>query len=281
MDRKFLKKLILENRLIDTKRLNELESLSLNSNTTLLDTILTGKYVNESVIMPIVSKAVGLDWLEIDIEDKRLDPTLYNKLPDALKEENEILPLFKDKENVVIATSNPLKIELADKIHIATNWNISLKLIAQFRIKEIKQKFLSSESEAPDIENLEADFSFENLDDKSIEDIANEAPVIKRVNLIIMQAISIGASDIHIDPYEVEAVVRYRVDGVLKEFGRYPKNLYPALISRIKILADLNIAERRIPQDGRITMTLMNKTYDLRVATIPVLHGEGVVLAYS
>lgn len=278
MDRRFLKKLILENRLIDSKRLNELESLSLNSNTPLLDTILTGNYINEAAIMPLVANAMGLKWFEIEPNDERLTAKLFNSLPDDLKEEKEFLPLFKEGNKVIIATSNPIKIEIIDKIRTITEWKISMVFVAQYRINRIKDFFLSS-GETENIDDIEDDdFSLDNLDDKSIEDIANEAPVIKRVNLIIMQAISIGASDIHVDPYEHEAIVRYRVDGVLKEYGRYPKNLYPALISRIKILADLNIAERRIPQDGRITITLMNKAYDLRVATIPVLHGEGVVL---
>ena len=276
MDRKTLKKIVLENKLIDNKRLNELEALALNSNASLLDTIINGKYLAESAIMPLVAKDLGLDWLDIEPDDKKIDPKLFLSLPTELKEAKEIIPLYKSDSKIIVGISNPLEIETIDKLQLATEWDISLKLIASFRIERIKEFLQNSKSEISD--NEEDDFSLDSLNDKSLEDIANEAPVIKRVNLIIMQAISIGASDIHIDPYEFEAVVRYRVDGVLKEFGRYPKNLYPALISRIKIMADLNIAERRIPQDGRISITLMEKSYDLRVATIPVLHGEGVVL---
>ena len=273
MDRNFLKKIITENGLIDEKRFNEIDSLSLNSNIPLLTTILNGKYISESVLMPLISDSIGLDWLAIDNNDTRLDKTLYFELGKELQNAADILPLFKEKNVIVIGISNPMEIELIDKIKTETGWNTKLILVAQSRLNSIRDFF--TEGSTDDLKNLSIS---EGMDEKSIEDIANEAPVIKRVNLIIMQAISISASDIHIDPYEKEAVVRYRVDGVLKESARYPKNLYPAIISRIKIMADLNIAERRIPQDGRISLNLMDKSYDLRVATIPVLHGEGVVL---
>jgi type II secretory ATPase GspE/PulE/Tfp pilus assembly ATPase PilB-like protein len=275
MDRRTLKKLIISNKLIDSKRLNELEALAINSSASLLDTIINGKYISESVLMPIVSKSLGLDWTEIKPDDEKIEPSLFNALPNDLKEEQDIVPLYKENDQVVIAISNPLKIELTDKLHLVTGWDISLKLITKFRIEKIKEYI---QTLSPEIQDIADELSLDDLNEKSLEDIANEAPVIKRVNLIIMQAISIGASDIHIDPYEHEAIVRYRIDGILKESGRYPKNLYPALISRIKIMSDLNIAERRIPQDGRISINLMDKSYDLRVATIPVLHGEGIVL---
>ena len=275
MDRRFLKKLIIDNKLIDNKRLNELEALALNSNIGLLETIINGKYISETVLMPIVAKSLGLDWTGIEPQDEKIDSELFVNLPNILKEEDEIIPLYKENDQIIIGISNPLKIELTDKLHLATGWDISLKLITKNRIEKIKEHIQNLN---PDIEEINNDLALDDLNEKSLEDIANEAPVIKRVNLIIMQAISIGASDIHIDPYEHEAIVRYRIDGVLKESGRYPKNLYPALISRIKIMSDLNIAERRIPQDGRISLNLMDKSYDLRVATIPVLHGEGVVL---
>jgi type IV pilus assembly protein PilB len=275
MDRRTLKKIIISNKLIDSKRLNELEALALNSNSNLLETIINGKYISESVLMPIVAQSLGLDWTAINHDDQKIDPSLFNSLPNDLKEEQDIVPLYKENDQILIAISNPLKIELTDKLHLATGWDISLKLIAKFRIEKIKEYI---QNLSPEINDIADDLALDDLNEKSLEDIANEAPVIKRVNLIIMQAISIGASDIHIDPYEHEAVVRYRIDGVLKEAGRYPKNLYPALISRVKIMSDLNIAERRVPQDGRISINLMDKSYDLRVATIPVLHGEGIVL---
>ncbi len=273
MDRNYIRKIVIDNGLIDDKRFNELDSLSMNSNTPLLTTILNGRYINEAVLMPLISESIGMEWLAVDRSDPKLDKNLFAGLGKNLQNEAQILPLYNEGDLIVVGISDPMEIELVDKLTIETNWNIKLVLVAQSRLDAIREVF--TEGSSDDLNDLSLD---DNLDEKSLEDIANEAPVIKRVNLIIMQAISIGASDIHVDPYEKEAVVRYRVDGVLKESARYPKNLYPAIISRIKIMADLNIAERRIPQDGRISIHLMDKSYDLRVATIPVLHGEGVVL---
>ena len=273
MDRYFIKKIILDNGLIDEKRFNELDSLSLNSNVPLLNTILNGQYISESVIMPLLADAIGMDWSALATDDKRFDKTSFLELSKALQLEKEVLPLYKEDDLTIIGISNPMEIELVDKIKIGTGWKIKLILVSQNRLDAIRDLF--TEGSSDDLNGISIN---EDMDDKSLEDIANEAPVIKRVNLIMMQAISMGASDIHVDPYEKEAIVRYRVDGVLKESARFSKNLYPAIISRIKIMADLNIAERRIPQDGRISLHLMDKSYDLRVATIPVLHGEGVVL---
>ena len=274
MDRFIIRKLIVQNNLIDEKRFNEIESLAINSNESLLDTIIGGKYISENIIMPIVADYIHENWLQIAEDDPKLDCSYYNQLPEELKKITEILPLFKDGDHVNVGTSNPLKTEYFDMLNIHTDWNLKLNLISQTKLNSIRKNF----KEQTDLENLDNLTIDENTDDKSIEDIANEAPVIKRVNLVIMQAISMGVSDIHVDPYETEAIVRYRIDGVLDEHARYPKKLYPAIISRIKIMADLNIAERRIPQDGRISINVMKKSYDLRVATIPVLHGEAVVM---
>ena len=111
-----------------------------------------------------------------------------------------------------------------------------------------------------------------------LKDLASEAPIIKLVNLLISRAVDSRASDIHIEPFEDELKVRYRIDGVLHDVESAPKKLQAAVVSRIKIMAKLNIAERRLPQDGRIRLKFGEREIDLRVSTIPILHGEGVVM---
>jgi type IV pilus assembly protein PilB len=272
MDKTFIKNIIVKNNLLDEKTLNNLEGLCANSSESLIDTILDGRYLNENAIMPLISEELCLEWLKLEDLDV-IDSELFYKLSMPLRENFSIAPLYEENGHVIVGMTDPLEIELLDTIFKETNWKVQPALVTSRRLKLAREKMMQSGTKS-DFQDL----SLEDLDDKSIEDIANEAPVIKRVNLIMMQAISLGASDIHLEPYEKEAVVRYRIDGVLTESARYPINLYPAIISRIKIMADLNIAERRIPQDGRITLTIMDKTYDLRVATIPVLHGEGSVM---
>ena len=128
------------------------------------------------------------------------------------------------------------------------------------------------------VENLGDDASGDEADVEQLRDLASEAPVIRLVNLVIQRAVELRASDIHIEPFENRLKVRYRVDGVLEEAESPPANLTAAVISRIKIMAKLNIAERRLPQDGRIMVRVQGKELDLRVSTVPTAHGESVVM---
>lgn len=274
MDRKALKDIILKNRLIDEDRLRELDSLSVGSGTTLLETILGGGYIREEVLLPMVAGFLGMEWVDVE-KQEGLDPALLAGIPAPLMQEMRFLPLRRENGRVLVAVSDPLDVEILDHVRSATGWKLKTVLAGREkmgRVRELLEKGGKREGE----DSLEI---VEMADDgRSAEDMANEAPIIKLVNLLIMQAISEGASDIHIEPYENKVTVRYRIDGMLKEIATYSRSQYPAIISRLKIMADLNIAERRIPQDGRISLKLMERVYDLRVAIIPTLHGEGVVV---
>jgi len=274
VDRKVVRNIILKHKLLDEGRLRELEALSVSSGKSLEDTILQGGYLKEEVLLPLLADFFGIKWIDLD-KFTQVDPELYQQLSTKLKEEEDFVPLYKENGYVFVAVADPLEVETLDRIRDFTGWNVIPVLASKEKIFRLKEKLKRGDKKtAEELTEIKA----ESLDEKRLEDLANEAPIIKLVNLIIMQAISEGASDIHIEPYEKEAIVRYRVDGVLREVARYPKEQYPAIISRIKIMADLDIAERRIPQDGRIGIRVMDREYDLRVATIPVLHGEGVVM---
>ncbi len=276
MDRRIIRDTILNHNLIDEERLRELEALSASSGDSLLETILNGGYLKEDVLLPLIGDFFGIKWVDIE-RLSSLEPSLYLDLPEKLKEYIGFVPLFAENGKVIVAVSDPMEVEALDILRDTNKWQIKLVLASQKKIILLRERFEKSRKEKPLDEAL-TEIKADSYDEKSLEDLANEAPIIKLVNLIIMQAISEGASDIHIEPYENEAIVRYRVDGVLRVISKYPKEQYPAIISRIKIMADLNIAERRIPQDGRIAIKVMDREYDLRVATIPVLYGEGVVM---
>ncbi len=274
MDRKIIRDIILKNSLLDEERLRELEALSISSGEPLEDTILKGGYLKEEVLFPLIAEFFGLKWVDLE-KLQNFNGELYRELPEELKTKGDFVPLYKKDNKVLVAIADPFEVELIDEIRENTDWKLYLVLASRKKIRNLKEKL---EKEKKSIKEELTEIKAESIDEKSLEDLANEAPIIKLVNLIIMQAISEGASDIHIEPYEKEAIVRYRVDGVLREVARYPKEQYPAIVSRIKIMADLDIAERRIPQDGRIGIRVMEREYDLRVATIPLIHGEGVVM---
>ena len=273
MNREALKNLLIQERLLDADRLRELDALSVTRGTTLLDTVISGSYVREEALLPLVAKSLGMEWLTPATE-KEMDAALYEALPAPLRAPGLPLPIRREEGVVWVAVADPLDLESMDRLHKATAWKMAMRLAGRERIAKLRDilEKAAGRDAAPTLEGVET------VSDRSAEDMANDAPLIKLVNLIIMQAISMGASDIHVEPYENRAVVRYRVDGILSEISTYPRQQYPAIISRIKIMADLNIAERRIPQDGRISIRLMDHVYDLRVAIIPTLHGEGAVL---
>ena len=273
MDRRILKELIVKNKLIDEERLRELEALSASSGDTLLETIIKGGYIRDDVLMPLIGDFFGIQWVDID-KLNTLDPSLYGELPPLLKGEMKCLPLYRENGSVVIAVSDPMEIEVVDRLRETTGWRLRLVLSGQEKLNNARKRLESGGA----AEETVTEIKEESLGDKRLEDLANEAPIIKLVNLMIMQAISEGASDVHIEPYEKRASIRYRVDGILHETASYPRTQFPAIISRIKVMADLNIAEHRIPQDGRISLRVMDRMYDLRVAIIPALHGEGVVV---
>ncbi len=275
MDHGLIKKIILDRQLLDVERLRGLEGLAASSNKPFLDSLLDGGYLREEQILPPLASALGVAVLEEDM-DLAYTADLAAKLPAALRDDLEMLPICRSGGQVIVAVSDPLRADRIDQLRRATDWIIDLRLASRRRIEHIRTSGAGSAGVA--VEHMQIAEDAEKESGRSLEELANEAPIVKLVNLILMQGISEGASDIHIEPYEKEAVIRYRVDGVLKESGRHPMDKYPAMTSRIKILADLNIAERRVPQDGRISLRLMERMYDLRVATIPCLAGEGIVM---
>jgi len=263
-----VKEIIVANNLLDERRIREIDALCASSDQSFLELTVHGGYIREDSILPLIAAKLGVEFIRLK-ENGTYPQELLQKLPDSVRKSRECLPLSLIDNVLHLAVSNPMVAERLDLISRHTGWEVVPVLASGSLIDKI---LAVDESAAP------VDRGIVELNDKSLEDLANEAPVIKLVNLIIMRAISEGASDIHIEPYEDESVVRYRIDGVLREVSRHSIAETPAIISRIKIMANLNIAERRIPQDGRISLRLMERGFDLRVATIPVLHNEGVVL---
>ena len=198
--------------------------------------------------------------------------------------ENKVVPIeFKDNR-LTIVMADPGDKAIIDALRVAVSSELIIHTGDVHAIDEYIAKFYGQESQDINrlIENMdETTPQFTGEDEEDIghlKDLASEAPIIRLVNLFITRAVESRASDIHIEPFEDELKVRYRIDGVLHDIESVPKKLQAAIISRIKIMAKLNIAERRLPQDGRIKMIVGEKAIDLRVSSIPVLYGESVVM---
>lgn len=220
---------------------------------------------------------------EANIEDE-LDSSLNLRLSVSYMEEHKFLPLRYNGETLVVAFANPRDIETLDDLRAHFGCDIEPVIATQGEILEGIKKYYGEGVET--IEKMVKDMSEGELvlgdgrgdEIADLKDMASQAPVIKLVNLIIMEALNKRASDIHIEAMEDQLRVRYRVDGVLHDISSPPKRFQAAIVSRIKIMSEMNIAERRLAQDGRIAVRVKDRDIDLRVSTVPTLYGESVVI---
>ncbi|UCD84457.1 MAG: type IV-A pilus assembly ATPase PilB [Deltaproteobacteria bacterium] len=241
-------------------------------------------FINESELSSFMSKQYGVP--PINLEEFEIDPELTKLIPEALAKKYQLVPVVRSGSTLVVATSDPSNISAADAIQFRTGYKVEMRVASEKAIKSALDKHYDSATTMSD--------AMENFDDSGIEVIeedeevsiselersTEDAPVVKLVNRFMADAISKGASDIHLEPYERFFRIRYRIDGMLYEIMRPPLKVRDAITSRIKIMAQLNIAERRLPQDGKIRLKIgkSSEPMDYRVSVLPTLFGEKVVL---
>jgi type IV pilus assembly protein PilB len=236
-------------------------------------------------------RCLGCQWEIpfVDLEEFELDPDVMRQFPSCLIRTYRVIPLRIKDNRVSLAMENPLDIFALDEVQMATGMTAipwiatasdiqavmrELNLIDSIHESDVREILTGMDEEMLEFKRVVED---EGEDEKAAS-MADDAPVVRLVNMIITQALNEDASDIHLQPEVDELRVRYRVDGVLRDATKIPKGIERALISRIKILSDMNIAERRLPQDGRISLTIQGREYDFRVSVLPGAHGEKAVL---
>ena len=208
-------------------------------------------------------------------------PVLEEKVSTRFLRETQTLPVAEDETSVVVAMVDPYDAFAIGAFRVLTGRVVAVRVAARDDFEAAFERLYGSGKTAMGqiVENIESvDVHDFDGDVQHLKDLASEAPVIRLVGLIIRRALETRASDIHIEPFENRLIVRYRIDGVLHEVESPPRRLSAAVISRVKIMAKLDIAERRLPQDGRIKLRIQGKEIDLRVSTVPTMHGESVVM---
>ncbi len=211
-------------------------------------------------------------------------PLVLDGLSTRFIREHKIIPLEMKNNLLKVLMADPANGEVIDSLRVALSVDVQVyggdgKMIDDFISRYYSQETQDIGKMIENIDENGVEFVGEEGEDVGhLKDLASEAPIIKLVNLLITQAVESRASDIHIEPFEDELKVRYRIDGVLHNIESVPKKLQAALVSRVKIMAKLNIAERRLPQDGRIRLKVGEKEIDLRVSSIPIIYGESVVM---
>jgi len=239
-------------------------------------------YIEEAELMEFLSKQFGVP--STDPSKLDVDPEVIEMIPGNIVQKYRIVPISLEGQTLTIAMVDPSNIFIIDDIKFLTRKNIRVTVATESSIKSALDRFYDAGAALEDVmqefdENgVDLVEGAEDVDLGELESAAEQAPVVKLVNLILVDAIKKMASDIHIEPYEKSFRVRYRIDGVLYEVMKPPMKLKNALISRVKIMSRLDIAERRLPQDGRIKLKTKGKEMDFRVSVLPTLFGEKVVL---
>jgi len=222
-----------------------------------------------------VAERYGLDHVDLGIY--QVDMAAANLIPVNTARRYKALPIgFVDKQTLLVAMADPTNVLAVDDVQIATGLDCRVAVAAEEDIEALIGRLNTLQSAVS--EAIEEDAEEELAEVSEIEVSAEDAPVIKLVYSILGQAVGEGASDIHFEADEDEMRVRFRVDGVLREAAHVPKRMVSAVVSRIKIMSDLNIAEKRVPQDGRVSVTVEDRRVDLRVTTLPTQRGEGATI---
>src|SRR5437588_685481 len=232
--------------------------------------------VSESDLVATLAARIGLDF--VDLNDYAIDPSAVGLISDSLSRRFQAVPIGWEENRLVVAMADPSNVVAIDDIRTITGAEVRTVVATRGAILEAIDKYHRMEGNAEDVSALAASEAEADDDLSRVKEVTEDAPIVKLVNLLISQAVADRASDIHIEPTETDVRVRYRIDGVLHEVMRSPKNIQSGLISRLKIMSDLNIAERRVPQDGRMSGVIGGKAVDLRVATLPTVYGEKVVM---
>jgi type IV pilus assembly protein PilB len=240
-------------------------------------------YLQERDLNDFVAKQYGVP--SIDLDEFEIDPAVIKLIPEEVATKHQVLPVNRAGSTLIIATADPSNIFAIDDIKFLTGYNVEVVVATEEAIRRAIDRHYDKSSSLEDVigdfddSDLELIADDEDVDVNALAKESEDAPVVKLVNLVLTDAIKKGASDIHIEPYEKEFRVRYRIDGVLYEVMKPPLRLKNAITSRIKIMSELDIAERRLPQDGRIKLKMgRGKEMDYRVSVLPTLFGEKVVL---
>lgn len=277
--------ILLRRRLIGQDQINEARQMSKDTNTSLQDCIIKLGYCSADDVMRAVAQEHGRDF--VNLAEVAIPENIIELVPESVARENNVLPLSEQEDSLKVIISDPYDIDTIEKLRFILNRKIDIALAPKDRITEAINKYYtqvegeSADSVLQEFTDTAIDFTeTETQTQMSAQDAVDEnsAPIVRLVQLMISEAVQLRASDIHVEPFEEIVRIRYRIDGILHKRDSPPRRLLGAIISRIKILAKMDIAERRRPQDGRIKITAGDKDLDLRVSVIPTNHGQSVVM---
>src|SRR5438552_52782 len=282
-----LSELIHERSLVSPEQMREIQEEHERTGKPLTQIIVDFGLMSEEQLLRAVAEHLNLEFL--NLEDIDLQQNVLRSMPSSVARMYGAVPIALQANTVTVAVLDPYNPQLVEELSFVLGKDVQLAVAASKQIEEAISRYYSEESGSLKdvLEEMEAQLASAEVVETvarggggaaAREESASQAPIVRFVNLILFQAIQDRASDIHFEPFEDEFKIRYRVDGALYEMAPPPKHLALPVISRIKVMSNLNIAERRLPQDGRIQINLAGRQVDLRVSTLPTQFGESVVL---
>ncbi|MBP5544699.1 MAG: Flp pilus assembly complex ATPase component TadA [Kiritimatiellae bacterium] len=280
----YVLQLLQEEGMVTQEQIDEATSHLAADGSTIVDQLITDGAVSEENLLAMLATQFGMDFVNID--DKALDTELASVVSAEDARKYGIVPLLKDGDSLTVAVKDPLDYGVVDRLSFALKCSVTGVVATKSDIDKAIERLYpggtSMDALLGEFGDKEADVATrgnEIADQLGITDVSeNDAPVIRLVSLIIMEAFKRRASDIHLEPLENRFRIRYRIDGALQDMDPPPKRLQPAIIQRIKIQSGMKISEKRIPQDGRIQVNAKGRDLDLRVSSVPTNHGESIVM---
>ena len=275
--------ILLKNQLVSQEQVSEARTMAASGTMSVGDALVRLGYSTGEQVTQAMARFHGLEYVNLD--DVRIPERVIELVPETIARENATLPLAEDDDILKVLLSNPLDIETIEKLRFILNRQVQIALAPRENILEAINRYYgqidgeSADSMLQEFTDTAIDFTEtdDGTDELGDEDSAS-GPIVRLVQLMINEAVQLRASDIHVEPFEDRIRIRYRIDGRLVERDSPPRRLLGAILSRIKILARMDIAERRRPQDGRIKISAGGKTLDLRVSVIPSSNGQSVVM---
>ena len=274
--------LLVREGLITREQLSQALQEQRNSGMRLGYTLVKLGLVEETEITKMLARQYRMP--AVDLARFEVDPRIVKLIPAEIAVRHTVLPLKREGRTLTVAMSDPTNMTVVDDLKFITRYDIFPVIAGEYTLKTaIERYYEQTDAQLQNIlKDIEGEEDLEVIEEHEDEDaptqVADDAPVVKLINGILTDAVKRGASDIHVEPFEKEIRVRYRIDGALQEVMKPPIKLRAALTSRIKIMSNLNIAERRVPQDGRIKLKMGKRVIDFRVSTLPVIFGEKIVL---
>jgi len=280
---KLIGQILKEQGLISQKRLDQALAEQKVTEKPLGRILVEMNFISEQDLIKALGIQTGMKV--IDIKNRKIPKEVVEKVSASIAKIYNVMPVSFEGDTLTIALSDPLNINIVDDLIFMLGINVKGVIAGEKEIQEKINKYYAGKGEsiAEIVDEIETKMPHVTTatnpkDVSSLQELASQAPVVKLLNLVLLQAVKDKASDIHFEPFEDIFKIRYRVDGVLYEITHPPKSLSLAITSRIKVMANLDIAETRLPQDGRIMMNVTDHNIDLRVSTLPTVFGESVVM---